>query len=1380
MSSPNNSRSVKATLPTLTNSVDQPSEQDTRTSFPNLETASMIANDIKRTSGSNISGALSNQAFSVEGRNNPNEDGAHDETRMSRSPMDLLMDKINNTGQPKLKLAPPSIPPPPPAFSPTTPRSLIPSSPDSATVGSNTSTPSSRFSTSRKMVTVSRMPSDRNLKGGSNIWGTIDVDTSALRRQQSDDTLLTSSSGYHEGDELASFIHGKQSVDVLSENEGDDEMSNAGEKKPSFSHRTKAIGSPKSDAQEPQAKLGLEEKRSPQTKYSKTLAANIAAEERDMKLKARGGPRGELGRRRSAPIQYRRQVSRMSLVNDQLPEDLKPSKKPIRASYSGSAVDSNNGSGISSLQIPRGKPSPRSSRVSSVRPRRSSSNLTASSSSGSPRDFKDRNDKIRAAMSAMGTTSLRTEGFEVTPRKRPPPPPPTSSRSPMTTSGHIGLRSRKTLGGLEERVSSPCSSSPMTSSGSIGCRNRKTLASLEEQRPRSSSRSPMTSSIGSPDRKTLSSLEGEQQMERPSKTRTSVSSLDEVEEEATWTVTARTPPKFRSSAMSRSTMDENEPIKPAPRPPSLRPAVSSAETVTSGISMDTYTRNSIIEESTAAHVAMRRTETRGRKLCDLEAMDNNINEKIAARTSPRLLATLAGSPKSSGNSCQNRREENLARGASARPSDEKAAYRSNPSSGDLVARHSFDNRRVENLARGASARPSDEKAAYRSNPSSGDLVARHSFDNRRVENLARGASARPSDEKAAYRPNHSSVDLVAQHRPCSEKEASRTPALAPGAYNVVRYSTPPSQEKGLRMAAAAHSFEDAANEGSVPHYEHEMDTDYVSGVVEYDEHDAILDEETIDLPVQTGVPLIQPGAFAIDGVGNGGHGYSSDIEDGDIETPGDNGIRDGEEPLQSAIESTLSHEADTTAFQAELYEHHLVVGEVLIDENGTKAKKQLSLMQGLFVLLIFLGAVAVSLGLIISRRSTRASVAVDGDGIPTIEGWSQLGATLIGPIEDNIKYGFSVAMSGDGTRLVVGMPGTNLDTSQLDVGSVAIMDFNGTSWVDIGLIEGKIPGGEAGKTVAISKNGRRVAVGAPGAEGGRVEVYEENEWNDWEMVGSTFNGTSNASFAFFGASLALSSDGKLIAISGTSADTTNDIDVGRVQVFKETNSSWELVGDDIEGEKGHVLFGWALALSSDGQRIAASSLGTDNAGTVRCFELDGGSWKQLGQTLSGDVAREHFGRSIALSADGSIMAVGSPEYSNGISEPGVGRVRVFQFERDTWTQMGQSLEGTNKLDAYGETVALSSSGTTLAIGAPQTDTFEIDSGHAQVQVFDGSRWNQLGSDLGATVSRGSRFGLDLALTADGDQIALGAPFSNYDGTKSDVGQVRVFVVEEET
>ena len=62
-----------------------------------------------------------------------------------------------------------------------------------------------------------------------------------------------------------------------------------------------------------------------------------------------------------------------------------------------------------------------------------------------------------------------------------------------------------------------------------------------------------------------------------------------------------------------------------------------------------------------------------------------------------------------------------------------------------------------------------------------------------------------------------------------------------------------------------------------------------------------------------------------------------------------------------------------------------------------------------------------------------------------------------------------------------------------------------------------------------------------------------------------------------------------------------------------------------------------------------------------------------------------------------------------------GQVRIFKYQNDSWTQLGDDILGDAENDQSGHSVSLSSDGSTVAIGAYLNDANGVDSG--QVRIF---------------------------------------------------------------
>ena len=187
-------------------------------------------------------------------------------------------------------------------------------------------------------------------------------------------------------------------------------------------------------------------------------------------------------------------------------------------------------------------------------------------------------------------------------------------------------------------------------------------------------------------------------------------------------------------------------------------------------------------------------------------------------------------------------------------------------------------------------------------------------------------------------------------------------------------------------------------------------------------------------------------------------------------------------------------------------------------------------------------------------------------------------------------------------------------------------------------ILGEAEGDLLGQSVSLSGDGKTVAVGAPGQHWGRndrpgyVKVYNMND-GVWRQLGKAITGEALGNQ--FGQSVSLSSNGKTLAVGANMNDNNNGQWSGHVRVFSldgdGDGSSWNQLGDDIEGEAVGDISGSSVSLSSDGRTVAIGAFLNDgngeNSGHVRVYQMDASSsWQQLGQDIDGEAAGNNSGR----------------------------------------------------------------------------------------------------------------------------------------------------------
>ena len=262
---------------------------------------------------------------------------------------------------------------------------------------------------------------------------------------------------------------------------------------------------------------------------------------------------------------------------------------------------------------------------------------------------------------------------------------------------------------------------------------------------------------------------------------------------------------------------------------------------------------------------------------------------------------------------------------------------------------------------------------------------------------------------------------------------------------------------------------------------------------------------------------------------------------------------------------------------------------------------------------------------------------------------------------------------------------------------------------------------------------------------------------------------------------------------------------------------WNFLGTDIDGEAARDYSGKSVSLSADGTIVAIGAFGNSNSsGHVRVYKYDltkttavtdqsssdfgPVGWRRLGQDIDGEAADDNSGRSVSLSADGTIVAIGANGNDGNGNSNSSGHVRVYSYDvtKTTavtdqsspdfgpvgWRRLGQEIAAEAAEDNSGWSVSLSADGTIVAIGATGNGSY---SGHVRVYSYDPTKntavtdqsspdfgpvgWRRLGQDIdGEDLYDYS--GTSVSLSADGTIVAIGA-WAN-DGNGNNSGHVRVY------
>lgn len=158
------------------------------------------------------------------------------------------------------------------------------------------------------------------------------------------------------------------------------------------------------------------------------------------------------------------------------------------------------------------------------------------------------------------------------------------------------------------------------------------------------------------------------------------------------------------------------------------------------------------------------------------------------------------------------------------------------------------------------------------------------------------------------------------------------------------------------------------------------------------------------------------------------------------------------------------------------------------------------------------------------------------------------------------------------------------------------------------------------------------------------------------------------------------------------------------------------------------------------------------------------SWHKLGSDIDGEAPNDRSGVSVALSSDGLGLAVGA-NLNDGLAGNNSGHVRVYRYNGFIWRQLGADIDGEFSNDNSGINVSLSSDGRIVAIGANAHGNI---SGHVRIYRYDSSKWTQLGNDIDGE-AEGNNSGFRVSLSSNGTMVAIGSPTND-----SLRGHVRVY------
>jgi len=441
------------------------------------------------------------------------------------------------------------------------------------------------------------------------------------------------------------------------------------------------------------------------------------------------------------------------------------------------------------------------------------------------------------------------------------------------------------------------------------------------------------------------------------------------------------------------------------------------------------------------------------------------------------------------------------------------------------------------------------------------------------------------------------------------------------------------------------------------------------------------------------------------------------------------------------------------------------------------------------------------------------------------------------------RFGYPVVMSTDGDTFAVGawqedssatgVDGDQRDDSLEEAGAVYVFgrDEAGT-WSQQAYLKAFNPDANDyfGGSVTLSADGSTLAVGANGESSGSagiggdpsddslpaagaVYVFTRDDTGTWSQQ-AYIKSSSPDSLDAFGFGVALNAAGDVLAVgaqgeasgaAGIDGDEADDSLAGAGAVYVFTRDGMDTWSQQAyikaSNPDAYDRFGTRVALNASGDTLAVGAQGESgsapgingdqsndsfpNAGAVYVFARDGmDTWSQQAyiKSASPDVG-DDFGGAVALSDDGSTLAVGAQSEASGAigidgdphDDSTVSAGAAYVYTRDgmgTWSQQAYvKASNPDSSDDFGISVALSANGNTLVVGAQGEASGDSGIGGNQnyddqyragaVYVFvrdDTNTWSQRSYVKAPNPDTQDRFGYTVSLSGSADTLLVGAPF----------------------
>ena len=253
---------------------------------------------------------------------------------------------------------------------------------------------------------------------------------------------------------------------------------------------------------------------------------------------------------------------------------------------------------------------------------------------------------------------------------------------------------------------------------------------------------------------------------------------------------------------------------------------------------------------------------------------------------------------------------------------------------------------------------------------------------------------------------------------------------------------------------------------------------------------------------------------------------------------------------------------------------------------------------------------------------------------------------------------------------------------------------------------------------------------------------------------------SSSSLGNFGSVVDISYDGKTLIVGSPQYQISVNQEISNsynpyVKVYREIDGSWAQLGQTLTKESSKFMFGDVAMISGDGNKILVGGASNNGTNYLQVYEFSSNQWVQVGADISHFILEGNtIGADISYNGETVIL---------GLRGNDVSYAQTWDFVDNDWELAGM-ITMPNGDGAYDEarSVSISSNANTIAMGG----TGYLASERGRVGVFDrvytgvsaqNYDWILRGNIITNDIEyHQDVFGEDISLSADGNQIAIGA------------------------